>query len=163
MSSCSLVRGSESKKYRSWQKYIIIKINKRRESTVEDEARRATLQHVCIQITSIHASEPSIAQHDALERVQIQRMSIQSSELLRVLWSASRCVHRDGIYPVQASAVIKTDTYLKRAHVEDARLLFNQQNAQNKINYRYYQGSNELDADYKQFLLQFDDPYKIPL
>ena len=46
---------------------------------------------------------------------------------------------------------------------DDARLLFNQQNAQNQINYRHNQGNNETDANYENYLLQFDDPDKIAL
>ena len=46
---------------------------------------------------------------------------------------------------------------------EDARLLFHQHNAKNQINYRYNQGFDEPGANYEQYLLQFDDPDKIPL
>ena len=56
---------------------------------------------------------------------------------------------------------------MKRASVErmneDARLLFHQHNAKNQINYRYNQGFDKSDANYEQYLLQFDDTDRITL
>ena len=50
----------------------IIKTNKIRESTVEDQIHHAALEGVCIQIMSIQAAKLPIAYHSVLENVRIQ-------------------------------------------------------------------------------------------
>ena len=76
-------------------------------------------------------------------------------------------VYTGSLDTTQASIVKGNSADLKCARVErmneDARLLFHQHNAQNKINYRRNQGNNELDANYEQYLLQFYSPDKMPL
>ena len=60
------VRSDESKKDRAKIKYRIRKSDKRRESTVEDKSRHATLYRVHIQRMIIQAAYSSRAHHDAL-------------------------------------------------------------------------------------------------
>ena len=104
----------------------------------------------------------SMPHHAALERDCIQIMSTQSAELSIVLQYLSRRVYRDSLDPAQETEVIQTNACVERIN-EDVRLLFHQHNAQNQRNYRHNQGINELDANYKQYLLQFDNPDKITL
>ena len=83
MPPLSPVRAGESKKDRSLLKYRIININKRRGNTDEDKARHSALERVFIQRMSIQLAELERAHHAALERFHIQRMSIKAVELSR--------------------------------------------------------------------------------
>ena len=62
----SPVRASEIKKDRARKKYRIRKGNKIRESTVKDKAHHAVLERVCIQRMSIQGAESSRAYHATL-------------------------------------------------------------------------------------------------
>ena len=85
-------------------------------------------------------------------------MSVQSAELSRVIWYATRRIHFDILDPAQASAVRQSYADLKHARVErineDARYYFI-----NKIhkmkNSRNNQGISELNANNEHYLLQF--------